>query len=175
MKAITVILSLCLCTGIMQAQKMDSRSFVKQYSGEEGFRVTMLNRTALKMIVLLAKISAPGEDISFLSAINNIQIIELSASRYERNIDPLEKAFAGFCEAGSYEQVLEKKEFDGTEQIFCRFEKKSITGLIIWSKRNGLVNMVFLNGRFAPKDMAKILSKENKNIIGLKMTGQRTG
>ena len=167
MKAITVILSICLCTGIMQAQETNSRSFVKQYSGKEGFRATTLDRVAIKMTSLLAKISAPKDEVSFLSNINTIQILELSVLQYKKHILPLENAFAEFCKTGHYEKLLETEKSGGMEQIFCRFEEDDITELIVWSKQKNSAEIVCLSGSFTQENIKKVLSKENKHIIGL--------
>jgi hypothetical protein len=145
-----------------QAQEMDSRSFVKQYSQKEGFTVTTLNKAALRFVTLLAKVSAPKDDVSFLSNASDIQILELSAPQH---IASLEKEFLGFCETGQYEQLLETEEAGSTERIFCKFQGEGISGFIIWSKQDDSAEMVCLNGRFTPDDMAKIQSKDRKSIL----------
>jgi hypothetical protein len=147
----------------MQAQETNSRSFIKQYSGKEGYTVVTVNRTAIKLASLLTRMQgAPKEELTFLSGIEEVQVLSLSWHKDRTNA--LEKAFLTFCETDGYDSILESEESGEIVRIYCSFNDRAINGFIIWSREAGNVNVVFLNGCFTFEDMKVVMDKKGGNL-----------
>jgi hypothetical protein len=148
------------------AQETDARSFVKRYSKMEGFTGITINKVGIRLTMLLAKISNPKDDVSFLSKVNNVQILTLSAEGYEKNIQSFEEAFAEFCKTAGYEQTMQSEDAESRKEIFCKITEDRIVGLIILNKEADSVGMICIDGRFDPQDIESALSGKVPHIMG---------
>jgi hypothetical protein len=152
-----------LLTGSMHARTTDSHSFVKQYAQKEGFTVVTLNKTAMKLCIIVAKIENPKEDVSFLTKVDNIQLLTIDdGPQYKTNLEAFNPEFAGFCESGNYEQFMEMEDADQKNQMFCKLQGEDITGFIIRCIDKDDAVMICINGRFGKDDLEEILSNNGK-------------
>jgi hypothetical protein len=154
-------------TGI-HAKETDSQSFVKSWSEADGFLVMTINKAGIRFVRLLAKVTNPKDDTSFLSKVSHIQMLLLDEG-YEKNVRPFKEAFGGFCDAAKYEPAMKVEDADGQKEIFCKIENDCITGMIILNESNGSLQMVCLNGRFEPEDIEPALSGKEMKGIGVNM------
>jgi hypothetical protein len=153
-----------LLTGSVHARTADSRSFVKQYAQKEGYMVVIFNKMAMKLCIIAAKINNPKDDVSFLSKVDDIQVLTMEGAQYKKNAKAFEPEFTGFCELSGYEQFMEVEEANQKNQIFCKLQGEDITGFIIRCVKKDSAEIVCINGRFGKDDLEKILS--NKGKIG---------
>jgi hypothetical protein len=164
MKRLTVILSIFLIAGSIRAQEADTRSFVKQYSGKEGYSAVTINKTALRILLLVARADGKSkEETAFFSRINVMHV--LSCPPEKDGVDAFEESFFGFCGTNGYESILESEDSGEVVQIYCTLRDSAITGFSIWNRKGNEVNIVFLNGRFTAEDMKKVMDKKGKNLL----------
>jgi hypothetical protein len=161
MKKISLFIIIC-CMGMANvcAQEADAHSFVKSYSKAEGFQVITMNKAGINFTRLLAKVTNPKEDTSFLSKVSSIQLLVLSDEGYEKNIRPFEEAFTQFCGVAQYEQVVQIEDAESQTEIFSKMKEDGIVGLIILNKLNDSLQMVCLTGKFKPEDIESAISGE---------------
>jgi hypothetical protein len=152
-----------LLTGSAHARTTDSRDFVKQYAQKEGFTALTFNKTAMMLIIAVAKISDPKEDVSFLTKVDNIQLLTIDdGPQYKKNLEAFDPEFAGFCESGNYEQFMEMEDANQKNQMFCKLQGEEITGFIIRCIDKDDAVMICINGRFGKDDLKEILSNNGK-------------
>jgi hypothetical protein len=144
------------------AQAQDSHSFVKQYSQQDGFTVVTLNKATMRLATLLARVSNPKDDVSILHNVDNVQILTTSSLAEDR-FATFENELEQFCATGHYDLILESEANGGTDRLFCKFTDDSISGFVIWSKKDRVGSMVCLNGRFTEENMKKIMVDGWKN------------
>jgi hypothetical protein len=163
MKKLVIILSVFLIAGSVEAEETESRSFVRQYSGQEGYSAVTINKTALKLLSLVAKASGtPKEKTAIFSRIDGIQVLSCPAKKDKA--DAFEEALFGFCKTNGYESILKSEESGEVVQIYCALKEDAITGFTIWSRKDSKVDIVFLNERFTVEDMKNVMDKKGKNI-----------
>ncbi|MDR1381533.1 MAG: DUF4252 domain-containing protein [Tannerella sp.] len=163
MKKLAIILSVFLIAGSVGAEEPGSRSFVKQYSGQEGYSVVTIKKTALKLLSMVARAGGtPKEEMAIFSRIDDIQVLSCPARKDKA--DAFEGALLGFCETNGYESLLQSEESGEVVQIYCALKEDAITSFMIWSRKGDMVETVFLNGRFTAEDMKKMMDKKGKNF-----------
>jgi hypothetical protein len=165
MKKLVVILGVFLMiAGSIGAEETGSRSFVKQYSGVEGYSVVTINKAALKILSLVAKAAggAAEEELALFSRIDGIQVLSCPAKK--DRADTFEGEILGFCETNGYESILKCEESGEVVHIYCSLKDDAVTGFTIWSRKGGKVNVIFLNGRFTADDIRNVMDKRGKNL-----------
>jgi hypothetical protein len=163
-----LFLAVVLCMSVFAAQAQDTKKFVKQYAGRAQFTVVCINRAAMNMMTLLAKLGVDGDNRKMLAHVKDMQVLS-GDYMSKAQVNALQSDVLAFCAEHNYEQLMEIIDATDVVTVWGCTNGATITGFIICdkSKKGASVELVCINGKFTPEDIPSIVSKTGKSIASV--------
>ena len=160
-----IILILCIFTFSVSVQATDTEKFVSQYSGQYGYTVVTLGKPAIRMMLIVSRISgSSSEDVKLMSNTESVRIISLDVNSPKDRIDAFVSNVLQFSGSTGFEKFVTVEELASSVIVFSRLDNDTITGLIILDVDETLktVDAVFVDGKFSFEDVSGLASSNFK-------------
>jgi transcriptional regulator of NAD metabolism len=154
-KLITLVAGLFILIAVNQAQTL--QGLFSKYADDERFEYVSVGKGIMGMASVLGGLAKNDKEI--MSKMRGIKILTLNSSeKTSMLMRSVEKELKDVLEVGDFETMVEAREKGEKVHIYYRINGKDNADMLIVSKEESELSLIWISGKMTKEEMMKSLS-----------------